>query len=102
MCELMTIAAALVFTAIYFVGRSHGRKSPAVFTTMLMFWGAALMWSVDCVHSAMEEGLSGLLDLSFEDMQLGFIIIAFGLALFGVLLFVERLSLERRRTLAAA
>ena len=98
MCELMTITVALIFTVLYF----KVLRTPAVFTTMLMFWGAALMWSVDCVHSAMEEGLPGLLDLSFEDMYLGFIVLAFGLALFGVLLFVERLSLERRRTLAAA
>ena len=98
MCELMTIGAAIFFTVLYF----KVLRTPAVLTTMLMFWGAALMWSVDCVHSAMEEGLPGLLDLSFEDMYLGFIVLAFGLALFGVLLFVERLSIERRRTLAAA
>ena len=98
MCELMPIAAAIVFTVLYF----KVLRTPAVFTTMLMFWGAALMWSVDCVHSAMEEGLPGLLDLSLEDTYLGFIVLAFGLALFGVLLFAERLSIERRRTLAAA
>ncbi len=95
MCELMTITAAIIFTVLYF----KVLRTPAVLTTMLMFWGAALMWSVDCVHSAMEG--EGLFDLSFEDMQLGFIIIAFGLALFGVLLFVERLAIERRTHAAA-
>ena len=90
MCELMTIAAAIVFTVLYF----KVLRTPAVLATMLMFWGAALMWSVDCVHSAMEG--EGLFDLSVEDMYLGFIILAFGLALFGVLLFVERLSIEHR------
>ena len=90
MCELMTIAAAIFFTILYF----KVLRTSAVFTTMLMFWGAALMWSVDCVHSAMEG--EGLFDLSVEDMYLGFIILAFGLALFGVLLFVERLSIEHR------
>ena len=90
MCELMTIAAAIVFTVLYF----KVLRTPAVFTTMLMFWGAALMWSVDCVHSAMEG--EGLFDFSVEDMYLGFIVLAFGLALFGVLLFAERLAIERR------
>ena len=90
MCELMTIAAAIVFTVLYF----KVLRTPAVFTTMLMFWGAALMWSVDCVHSVLEG--DDLFDLSVEDMYLGFIILAFGLALFGVLLFVERLSIEHR------
>ena len=98
MCELMTIAAAIFFTILYF----KVLRTSAVFTTMLMFWGAALMWSVDCVHSAMEEGLPGLLDLSLEDTYLGFIVLAFGLALFGVLLFAERLSIERQRRAAAA
>ena len=90
MCELMTIAAAIVFTVIYF----RVRRTPAVFTTMLMFWGAALMWSVDCVHSAMEG--EGLFDFSLEDTYLGLIILAFGLAFFGVMLFFERLAIERR------
>ena len=98
MCELMTIGAAIFFTVLYF----KVLRTPAVFATMLMFWGAALMWSVDCVHSAMEEGLPGLLDLSLEDTYLGFIVLAFGLALFGVLLFAERLSIERQRRAAAA
>ena len=96
MCELMTIAAAIVFTVLYF----KVLRTPAVFTTMLMFWGAALMWSVDCVHSAMEG--EGLFDFSLEDTYLGLIILAFGLALFGVLLFVERLAIERNRTPAVA
>ena len=90
MCELMTIAAAIFFTILYF----KVLRTSAVFTTMLMFWGAALMWSVDCVHSVLEG--DDLFDLSVEDMYLGFIILAFGLALFGVLLFVERLSIEHR------
>ena len=94
MCELMTIAAALVFTAIYFVGRSRGKNSPAVFTTMLMFWGAALMWSVDCVAGAMEG--EPLLDLSAHDALLGAIVLAAGLAVFGVL------SLSRKFHAASA
>ncbi len=96
MCELMTIAAAIWFTVFYF----KVLRTPAVFATMLMFWGAALMWSVDCVHSLMEEG--ELFDLSVEDMYLGFIVLAFGLAFFGVMLLSERLSIERKRTMAVA
>ena len=91
MCELMTIAAAVVFTVVYF----RVSKSPAVFTTMLMFWGAALMWSVDCVHSAMEG--EGFFDISWEDTILGGIILAAGLAVFGVMAFLER---RRAQTVA--
>ena len=89
MCELMTIAAALVFTALYFVGRRRGRPNQAIFTTMLMFWGAALMWSVDCVANAMDG--EGLLDMSREDTLLGGIIVVAGLAVFAVLSVANRL-----------
>ena len=43
MCEIMTIMAALAFTALYFAGKRNGKHSPAAFTTMLMFWGAAAL-----------------------------------------------------------
>ena len=89
MCELMTIGAALVFTALYFTCA----KTKAVFTTMLMFWGAALMWSVDCVHSLMEG--EGLLDLSREDTILGFIIVGAGLVVFAALALRERMLAAR-------
>ena len=84
MCELMTIAAAVVFTAVYF----KGFRTKPVFAAMLMFWGAALMWSVDCVHSAMEG--EGLFDMSMEDALLGCIVLAAGLAVFGVMSFLQR------------
>ena len=89
MCELMTIAAALTFTVLYFVGRRHGRPNQAIFTTMLMFWGAALMWSVDCVANAMDG--EGLLDMSREDTLLGGIIVVAGLAVFAALSVANRL-----------
>ena len=84
MCEIMTILAALAFTAIYF----FGKRSQAVFTTMLMFWGAALMWSVDCVGNALDG--EGLLDISREDALLGGIIIVAGLLVFAALSLFER------------
>ena len=85
MCELMTIGAAVLFTILYFTRF----RTRAVFATMLMFWGAALMWSVDCVHSYMEG--EGLLDMSREDAVLGAIILASGLAVFAVLSLRDRI-----------
>ena len=89
MCELMTIGAAALFTVPYFTRF----RTRAVFATMLMFWGAALMWSVDCVHSYMEG--EGLFDLSREDTILGAIILASGLAVFAVLAARERMLATR-------
>ena len=80
MCELMTIAAAIVFTAWHF---ADGRRNNAVFTTALMFWGAALMWSVDCIAGAIEG--EPLLDISRGSFTLGLIIIAAGLCVFAAL-----------------
>ena len=93
MCELMTIAAALVFSALFLVARRRGRKAEALGTTALTFWGAALMWSVDCVHSLMEG--EGLFDLSREDAVLGAIILAAGFAVFAVLSVRDRMVLRR-------
>ena len=89
MCELMTIAAALAFTAAYF----FGKRSRAVFTAMLMFWGAALMWGVDCVANRMEG--EPLLDPSREDAVLGGIILVAGLLVYGVLAAFERRAVRR-------
>ena len=79
MCEIMTVIAALAFTALYF----YGKRSKAVFTTMLMFWGAALMWSVDCVANKLDG--EALFDISKEDTVLGFIILGAGLLVFAIL-----------------
>ena len=88
MCEIMTIVAALAFTALYYVGKSKGKPSKAVFTTMLMFWGAALMWSVDCVANRLDG--EPLFDLSREDTTLGFIILGAGLLVYAALALFGR------------
>ena len=93
MCELMTLAAALAFTAAYFRGKASGRASGAAFTAMLMFWGAALMWAVDCVAEFLDGG--NLLDLSREDALLGGIILAAGLLVYGLLAVRERRALRK-------
>ena len=88
MCEIMTILAAIAFTALYATGKRSGRPSPAAFTTMLMFWGAALMWSVDCVANRLDG--EPLFDLSREDTTLGFIILGAGLLVYAALALFGR------------
>ena len=92
MCEIMTIVAALAFTALYYVGKKKGRPSKAVFTTMLMFWGAALMWSVDCIANKLDG--EELFDISREDTVLGFIILGAGLLVFGALSLFGRRQVQ--------
>lgn len=88
MCELMTIAAALVFSALFFAAKRRGGRAWALGKTALVFWGAALMWSVDCVHSLMEG--EGLLDLSAGDARLGAIVVVAGIAIYFFLAVAER------------
>jgi hypothetical protein len=83
MCELMTVAAAILATALFFAARRAGRPVRALGTTCLALWGAALMWSVDCVHS-FREG-EGLFDLSSDDAALGGLILVCAALLFAVL-----------------
>ena len=75
MHEIAAVLCAMVFTAAWFRGVRRGRASKAVFTTMLMFWGASLMWGVDCVADALDGELAGL-------------IVASGLAAFAFLRFM--------------
>ena len=89
----MTIAAAILVTALFFAARRAGRPARALGTTCLALWGAALMWSVDCVHAYLEEG--ELFDLSRDDALLGGLILAAGLALFAALRIREASAARR-------
>ena len=90
MCEIMTICAAIAFTALYAVARRRGKPTGALFTTMLMFWGAALMWAVDCTANAIDG--EPFFDFSREDTVLGFIILGAGIAAYAVLALLQRLT----------
>lgn len=94
MCFLITVAVAIVFSVLFVVSKKTGsteksngftlRKfSQPLFTTMLAFWAAAIMWSVDGIANV--AGGEPFFDLSKEDVLLGVIIALCGLALFAVL-----------------
>ena len=90
MCELLTIAAAVLVSAAFLLSRRAGRPARALGTTALALWGAALMWSVDCVH-AFREG-EGLLDLSADDAALGGVILVCAALLYAALRVREAAS----------
>jgi len=83
MCLIMTIIAAVVFTAL-----GAKMRTQSLLTTTLMFWAAALMWSVDGVASVLDG--EPFFDISREDTILGAIIILCGVAIFAVLAVFER------------
>lgn len=88
MCEIMTICAAIVFSAIFIVQKSKGKFSKPIFATMLMFWGASLMWAVDGIACVVEG--EPFFDISMEDTILGFIILGSGLALFALMFVINK------------
>ena len=83
MCELMTIGAAILFAALAALARKSGRPLRALGTTALVFFGAALMWSVDCVANRLEG--EPLFDLSRDDTMLGLLVIGAGTAVYAAL-----------------
>ena len=89
----MTIAAAVLVSAAFFFARRAGRPVRALGTTALALWGAALMWSVDCVHS-FREG-EGLFDLSADDAALGGLILVCAALLYAVLRVREAAAARR-------
>ncbi len=87
MCLIMTIIAALAFSTAYLFQKKEGIVSKPVFSTMLMFWAAAVMWSVDGIASVLEGEC--FFDISKEDTVLGVIIVAAGLAAYVFFRFLE-------------
>lgn len=95
MCLIMTIAAAVVFGAVFAFGRKRGRAGKNELFAFLMFSAAALMWCVDGVASVL--GGEGFFDLSREDFILGVIIVASGCAVYALLFAKEKLMPVKSR-----
>ncbi len=91
MCEIITIIAAVFCTAVFIVQKNNGKTDRGVFLGMLMFWGASLMWLIDCIFSA--AGEEGFFDISMEDTILGIIILAAGLCA----MYVRKIAAKKIR-----
>lgn len=85
MCLLITLFAAVISSICWFV--SNPQKNLQLGTLSLMYWGAGLMWIVDCVF-ALSTG-EPFLDISGEDAILGGIVVLAGLIAWFVLLLVK-------------
>lgn len=88
MCLLMTVFAALVFTVLWAVSKKQERECKSFRTTLLMFWAASLMWSVDGIASVL--GGESFFDISVSDTILGTIVLVCGLVVFAFLFAKER------------
>ena len=88
MCLILTICTALALSGVYFYQRKKSCVSKNVFDSMLMFWSASLMWSMDGLASVLSG--EGFFDLSIEDTILGAIILACGMTVFAVFSIMQR------------
>lgn len=86
MCLLITAFAAVIATIIWFFQPDFS-KIAKLGTLALMYWGAALMWTVDGFFSVSEGG--DFLDLSLNDAVLGMVIILCGLIVWMIILFLH-------------
>lgn len=93
MCLIMTAFAALMFTVLWVMSKKHGKDVKSFKTTLLMFWGAALMWSVDGIASL--AGGESFFDISISDTVLGAIVLACGLCVF-IFLFAREKQVGRK------
>lgn len=87
MCLILTCIAAVITTVLYF----RYPKISARFSLehlALMYWGAALMWSVDGVFRVMEG--EHFLELTLNDTLLGMLVVICGLGVVGLRRVIRR------------
>lgn len=76
MCLILTCIAAVVSTILYFLCPGLSRRI-SLEHLALMYWGAALMWSVDGVFRLMEG--EHFFELTLNDTLLGMLVVICGL-----------------------
>lgn len=90
MTLLITIFAAITVTIIWY--RSLSKNDMKLGTLALMYWGASLMWLVDAIFEYAELGAQ-FFTPAFEDMvndsYLGLCVVALGLIIWMIVLFVK-------------
>lgn len=90
MTLLSVIFAAIISTIIWYM--SAPKSEMKIGTLCLIYWGASLMWFVDAVFEYAKIGAEyfnpALADM-LNDLYLGLSVIAFGLIIWLVILFVK-------------
>ncbi len=89
MTLLITVFAAIITTLLWY---THIDSKMKIGTLALMYCGASLMWLVDAVVEYIELGAEYFTpDLSdmLNDTYLGFSVVALGLVIWLVILFVK-------------
>ncbi|MDN4186374.1 MAG: hypothetical protein QY871_04785 [Dehalococcoides mccartyi] len=83
---IMTLAAAVITTAVWYI-KSLNDKYKLGFLS-LMFWGASIMWLVDHVIAYLQEG-GEFLEINQDATLLGISVIIFGLLVWEIVLLAS-------------
>ena len=100
MTLLITVFAAVVSTVVWY--RRLPRDTMKVGTLCLMYWGASIMWLVDAIFEYSELGAAFFSPAAADmlnDAFLGLSIVALGLVIWLVVLFVKDPGGALRKTL---
>ncbi|MCR4788291.1 MAG: hypothetical protein K5888_06885 [Lachnospiraceae bacterium] len=90
MTLLITVFAAIIATLIWY--KNAPDNSMRYGTLCLMYWGASLMWLVDAVFEYAELGAEYFVPAGedmLNDAFLGFCVVALGMIIWLVILFVK-------------
>ena len=102
MTLLVSTVAAIVCTLLWY--QLLGREDYKLGTLALMFWGASLMWFVDAVVEYMEMGAEYFVPEAgdmLNDFFLGLCVVALGMIIWMVILFMKDPQGKIRRALVA-
>ena len=89
MTLLITIFAAVIATVIWYVRKDDSMKLE---TLLFMYWGAAIMWLVDAIFEYAELGAEFFTPAAADmlnDSYLGLCVVALGLIIWIVMLFIK-------------
>lgn len=88
MCLILTVCAAVAATLAWYLKANMPALKLGVLT--LMYWGAALMWTVDGFY-ALAAG-EAFLEISLSDTLLGIVVVLCGLAAWMLYLLAGKCS----------
>ena len=90
MTLLTTVFAAIISTVIWY--RKEEARVLKVGTLSLMYWGSSLMWLIDAVFEYAELGAESFVPAPLDmlnDLYLGLSVVALGLIIWLVIIFVR-------------
>jgi predicted secreted protein len=90
MTLLTTVFAAIICTIIWY--KKEEARNLKVGTLCLMYWGASLMWLIDAIFEYAELGAESFVPAPLDmlnDFYLGLSVVALGLIIWLVILFVR-------------